>query len=202
VTDDFFEQIKLFLPKYLSPENTEQLFSELRTFGTDPSFHKNFYWTNAPVSDLFQGDGWKGFIAVDFDTTEKKEVSGVILSNSCDIDIRNPRVHENKVLFAPLIRLSGFEQLLRHANKNEQQIGDTILSIRRQMTTYIFYLPEIPGTLEPSIILLDDIRAQPLRSFLETKALRLFALSQYAFYLLLIKLSIHFSRFQEGISRF
>lgn len=202
MADQFFEQIQLFLPKYLSPEQSQELFSQLKAFASDPTFNKNFYLISAPVPNLLQGDGWRGFIVVDFYTMEKKEVSGVILSNSCDVDVQNTRVHANNVLFAPLIRLSRYEQLLRDAGKDSQQIEDTLAAIRRQMTTYIFYFPEIPGTLEPSIILLDDIHAQPLNNFMKTKTSRLFALGQYAFYLLLMKLSIHFSRFQEGISRF
>ena len=200
MADDFFEQIRLYLPKYLTPERSAQLFSELKKFSSDPTYNKNFYWT--PASDLLlQGDGWKGLIAVDFYTSERKAVSGVILSNSCDIDISNPRVYDNRFLFAPLIRIVSFEQLLRDAGKDRQQITNTLSSIRNQTTSYVFYLPSIPGAFEESMILLDDIYAQPLKSFLETKESRSFALSQYAFYLLLIKLSIHFSRFQEGVPR-
>jgi hypothetical protein len=120
---------------------------------------------------------------------------------SSSAPIRNPRVHDSKVLFAPLIKLSGFQQLLDQAGKSEEQINSTMESIRRQTTTYIFYLPPISGTMDESIILLDDIYNQPLQDFLKTKENRLFTLNQYAFYILLIKLSIHFCRFQEGVSR-
>jgi hypothetical protein len=202
VDNDFFEQIKLFLPKYLTPGQGQQLFAELKALASDPTFNKNFYWMNPSVPDLLQGDGWNGFVAVDFHTTERKQLSGVILTNSCDIDIRNPRVHQSKVLFAPLIKLLRFEELLRSAGKDDQQVADALSAIRSQTTTYIFYLPEIAGKLESSMILLDDIHAQPLSNFLETKTSRLFALSQYAFYLLLMKLSIHLSRFQEGVARY
>jgi hypothetical protein len=157
---------------------------------------------SSAVPDLLQGDGWNGFVVVDFHTTEKKQVSGVVLSNSCDIDIQNPRVHQSNVLFAPLIRLSRFKERLRVAGKDDQQVADALSAIQRQTTTYIFHLPEISGTLEASMILLDDIHAQPLSSFLQTKTSRLFVLSQYAFYLLLMKLSIHLSRFQEGVARY
>jgi hypothetical protein len=202
VANDFFEQIKLFLPKYLSPERGCQLFDELKALASDPTYSKNFYCTSPTVPDLLQGDGWRGLLVVDFYTAERKLVSGVVLSNSCDIDIRNPRVYPNNVLFAPLIRLAQFEKLLRTSGKDDQQIANALSAIRSQTTTYIFFLPEIPGTLEPSMILLDDVHAQPLANFRETKESRLFVLGQYAFYLFLMKLSIHLSRFQEGIARY
>jgi hypothetical protein len=198
VAEELFEQIRLYLPKYLTPEENKELFSELKKFPES----KNFYMLSTPPADLLQGDGWTGCVVVNFDSLEKRPVSGMLLSNSCDVDIRNPRVHNSKVLFAPLIRLSGFQQLLFQAGKNEEQINSTMESIRRQTTTYIFYLPSIPGTMDESIILLDDIHNQPLQDFLKTKENRLFTLNPYAFYIFLIKLSIHFCRFQEGVSRF
>ena len=36
---DFFEQIKLFLPKYLTPEKTVELFTELSKFPDNMSFY-------------------------------------------------------------------------------------------------------------------------------------------------------------------
>ena len=66
----------------------------------------------------------------------------------------------------------------------------------------MFFFPEVPGELEESVALLDDIHAHPLANFIECQRTRLFCLSQYAFYIFILKLSIHFSRFQEDVVRF
>ena len=117
--NEIFEQIKSYLPSYLTPENKAELFSELK------KFPNNFNYYLCPHKETYlQGDAWRGFVAINFHTQESKMVSGVIISNSCDIT------------------------------------------------------PENPSTKE-----------------------RLFVLNQFGFYLFLIKLSIHFTRFQEDVNR-
>jgi hypothetical protein len=196
---DFFEQIKLFLPKYLTPDQKHTLFSELSAFPNNQSFYlSNPKWQK----ELLQGDGWRGFVALNFMTGERKTVSGVVVSNSCDIDSANVRTLAVNVLFSPLIALSRYEAELRDAGKNAQQIAQIFDAIRTQRTTSIFYLPALADVLPESIILLDNIHAQPLEHFLANDRACLFTLNQFAFYLFLIKLSIHFSRFQENVGRF
>lgn len=192
------EQAKLFLPKYLTPEDKDQLLSEIRAF---PQV-KNFYLGEKRDDEYLQGDGWNGLIAINFDTLEKKDVNGVILSNSCDIDPQNPSPRDRMILFCPLVRLSKYVELLANAGKSTGQIQDTLVALKRQEVTYAFYLPECAGVIPESIIVLDDIHRHPLRHFMAQKSSKLFALGQFAFYLLLVKVSIHFSRFQENIRRY
>ncbi|HJZ80973.1 MAG TPA: hypothetical protein VKD91_11530 [Pyrinomonadaceae bacterium] len=196
---EIFEQIKLFLPKYLTPAQTEELYSELKQFPTD----KPFYLTRTDLEDeLLQGDGWRGFVVINFFTGERRTVSGVIISNSCDIFTENERALETKILFAPLIKLSRYIEQLRAVGKSEEQIRNIITDIRRQHITKIFYLPGIPERFEESIILFDDIHNHPLTHFVQQERTSIFTLNQVWFYIFLLKLSIHFSRFQEGVQRF
>lgn len=195
---DFFEQAKLYLPKYLTPENKEELYSEIRAFPTI----KRFYLSDTHNNEFLQGDGWRGLVAINFDTCEKKPVSGVIVSNSCDIDPRNPTPRDRMVLFCPLISLNKYREVLLGAGKSEDQIQAVLESLRRQEITYAFHLPEKNGEIQESMILLDDVHRHPLRDFLICEKQKRFALGQFAFYLLLVKLSIHFSRFQENLNRF
>ncbi|TAK08727.1 hypothetical protein EPO44_02180 [bacterium] len=196
---DIFDQIRLFLPKYLTPQETRDLYSELSKFPEN----KSFYLYNADLQkQMLQGDGWRGFIVIDFATGARKSVSGIILSNSCDISIDNVRDLPVNLLFAPLIEIQKYVLRLKTIGKTEHQIENIIRDIRKQRVTSIFYLPECQGIIQESIIALDDIHAHPLQDFISRKPTPLFTLNQYAFYLFLIKLSIHFSRFQEGISRF
>ena len=151
---------------------------------------------------ILQGDGWRGFVAINFHTGERKTVSGVILSNSCDIASENVRDLPVNVLFSPLIEVQRYKDLLRAVGKTDAKIQDTVINIQKQLVTNIFYLPECPGFIPASLILLDDIHAHPLQDFLAQTRQSLFTLNQPAFYLFVIKLSIHLTRFQEGIKRF
>lgn len=199
IENDIFDQIRLFLPKYLSAEQQRQLFSELAKFPEN----FDFYLLREDLREmLLQGDGWQGFVVIDFATGARKTVSGMILSNSCDVDIENRRDLPVNLLFAPLISLARYRRLLSGVGKNEDQIDGIIGNIRKQYVTSIFYIPDRSGIIEESIILLDDIHAHPLQDFLGRERQSIFTLNQYAFYLFLIKLSIHFSRFREGIQRF
>ncbi len=197
---DIFEQAKLFLPKYLTPEKTKELYVELARFPNIPSF----YLSREDVEEeLLQGDGWRGFIAVKFGSFEPKTVSGIILSNSCDISAENTRYLPVNVLFAPLVSIERFSSaLLNLAEKSTTQIDDILSNIRKQKITNMVYLPSHQDTLRESIILLDDIHAHPLADFLSRDRTFLIRLNQTFFYIFLIKLSIHFSRFMEGVQRF
>lgn len=197
--EEIFEQVSLFLRKYLTPSQKQDLYSEMLRFpGTT-----QFYLHRPDLRDqLLQGDGWQGFIAINFHTGQRKVVSGVILSNSCDASTDNSRSLPVNILFAPLVNLSQYEQLLLTNGKSPAQVSSQFNEIRNQKVTSMFYLPRLSGVIEESIILLDDIHVHPLRDFLEVSHEPLFQLNQFAFYLFLIKLSIHFCRFQEGIQRF
>ena len=200
VENDIFEQIRLFLPKYLSAEQQRELFSELAKFPDN----FDFYLVREDLREmLLQRDGWRGFVVIDFVTGARKTVSGIVLSNSCDIAIENQRDFPVNILFAPLIALEKYKNSLRSVQKTDTQIDGIIGNIRKQYVTSIFYIPDWPGIMEESIILLDDIHTHPLQDFLQSAERQpIFTLNQYAFYLFLIKLSIHFSRFREGIQRF
>ena len=199
MNEELFEQIKLFLPKYLTPEQTRELFSELESFPNN----YNFYLQNPDLSDqLLQGDGWRGFVAINFQTLERKEVSGVILSNSCDVDPNNAR---NFTSLCPFLSPYKAIPLCRYAIKCGPVCSTDrffLTDIRAQRVTSVFYLPSAQFGPEEGIILLDDIHSHPLQDFISKEPSCLFTLSQYAFYIFLIKLSIHFSRFQEDVARF
>lgn len=197
--DDIFEQIKLFLPKYLTPDQQNKLWSELASFPENRSF---YLLRHDLEEEILQGDGWQGFIVLNFLTGNRKNVSGVVLSNSCDISPKNQRDFPPNILFAPLIQLPNYVQRLEQVGKTADQIRNILENIRRQRVTSIFYFPECLGKNPESIILLHDIHAHPMKEFFACNRNALFTLNQYAFYILLMKLSIHFSRFQEGVQRF
>jgi hypothetical protein len=105
------------------------------------------------------------------------------------------------LVFSPLISLAKYAALLESV-KTKDQIDSILVDIRRQWVTSIFYLPAV-GELEESIVLLDNVHTQPFDAFKQTPGrAKVFTLSQYGFYLFIIKISIHFTRVQEDVHRF
>jgi hypothetical protein len=193
------EQVAVLLPHYLSAQEKGALFEELKRFPSKIAFYDV---TDRHGHDLLQGDGWRGFVAIDFDTVEKKAVSGLIISNSCDIDAANKRDLVPNILFAPIIKLARFAQALREGGKDDQYVENKLAAIRLQHVTSILYLPRLEGVCEESLVYLDDIQRHPLSHFAAADRTKLFTLTQAAFYVFIIKMSIHFTRIQEGVHRF
>ena len=195
--ESLFDQIRLFLPPYLNPTNKRALFQSLQAF---PENHAVF-WEAAPEGELLQGDCWEGFVVLDFETADRRSVKGLVLSNSCDVAPENKPDGHAAIVFTPLLNLQGFADLLLANGKTHEQVESQLAAIRKQHVTAVFYLPAFRD-LPESIVLLDDVHSQPLGRFLDGQRSRVFALNQYGFYIFLLKLSMHFCRFQEAVQRF
>jgi hypothetical protein len=197
--ETLLEQLRIFLPKYLSPSEQKELWEELRAFPSP----RGFYLPSDDVTpDLLQGDGWRGFVAIDVVSGERKSTRGIILSNSCDVDLSNSRTLLPNLIFAPLISLAAYSARLTSAGLKPATIESLIETIRRQEVSNIFFLPAMSYGPDESVVLLDTVHIQPVQMFVDGTRTRLFRLNQVAFYVFLIKLSIHFTRLQEGVKRF
>jgi hypothetical protein len=191
------EKIEDHLPKYLSPEHQRELGEQLRDFE-----NRNYYTRQLPDA-LLQGDGWNALSLFDFATGQRGQVKGIVLSNSCDISAGNKRDIPARIVFAPLVPLERYQKLLEASRAlTQDQIEKKISAIRQQSVTSLFFLPK-GGDLEADhIAVLDDLHNVPSEAFLgEAMRRRLFTLSQMGFYLFVLKLSIHFCRFQEDLDR-
>jgi hypothetical protein len=191
------EQIQEYLPKYLSPKQQQDLAAQLR------DFENRSYYTNLHETEMLQGDGWTKIEIVDLTTGTRDKIKGILLSNSCDIAASNVREFPPRIVFAPLIPLHAFADLLKQTpNLKPEQIDSKIDSIRKQRVTSLFYLPRGAALDSDHIAVLDDLHNIPLQRFLEdSDRTKVFTLGQMGFYLFLFKISIHFCGFQEGISR-
>lgn len=190
------EDIKNHLPPYLTPQQKDDLLEQIK------KFPKINYYIHKADQDMLQGDGWSGFTVMDFVTCEKKQVKGIIFSNSCDIDNQNKRTISVNIVFVPLIRLNKYIELLTSSSLSQDKISSKLEAIKQQKVTSIMYFPKGGDLDEDYIANFDDVHSQPLQSFLLEKKTKLFTLSQAGFYLFLLKLSIHFCRFQEGVLRY
>lgn len=190
------ELAERFLPSYLFPEARRQLLDDINAFP-----HNRGYYTNIGQPAYLQGDGWTNFIVLNFDTGERRPVSGIVLSNSCDIVPDNRTVAGQRVVFAPIINLHKYINLLRASGRDDQQIDSTVGRLVKQHVNNAFYLPAF-GQMPEGLVLLDDLHSEPLEYFwTAANKQRLIRLSDFGFWLFVLKLSIHFTRLQEEIQR-
>lgn len=197
------EEIKIYLPKFLSLESEHELFNGLKDF--PKNIDERLYTTYLQDTKvIYQGDGLKNLLVVNLPNSEIKQAPCIILSNTCDIDLQNNRYFPSQIVYAPIFNLKKYQQaLLKNSKKTKEQIADHINAIKRQEVTQIFFLPEFHGKLEESIVFFDRVNNMP-NTLVERDKItsnRIFTLSDYGAYLFLLKLSIHFTRIQDKIER-
>ena len=198
-----FDEIKLYLPKYLSPEAQENLFSELKQFpdNIDDRLY-TIYLDNDP--DIFQGDGLESLFIVDFPDGRIGEGPVMVVTNTCDISLENKRRFALRLAYCPIIKLSAYINLLRQEGlMQEEAIPDHVETIKLQKVSSFFYLPPNARLKEDCIALLDRPNNCDMSYFTAKpeKKTKLFILSNFGFYLFLVKLSIHLARVQEDVDR-
>lgn len=197
------EDIKCYLPKYLSTEAQAKLFDDLSAF---PSNIDQRLYTVIPNGDeiIFQGDGINELLVVNLPDDHTQPVPCIILSNTCDIDINNKRYLLPTIIYAPIVTIEKYCSLIRRLGVYPaESIESHLESIRKQRITSIFYLPCSTVLKQESMALLDKIN-NCSSDYIPRESLRerrIFSLSQYGHYLLLFKLSIHFTRIQERVDR-
>ena len=188
------------IPYYLTRDQKEGLIKALSDFNETP-FARGYY-TSLYMEETLQGDGWSGLEVIRFETGDRNQIKGIILSNTCDISPENIREVPPKIVFAPLIKLKKYEKLLLTKGLKKVQINAKLKAIRKQSVTTMFYLPSGGYLDEEYVAILDDLHSIPSNVFLDNnKRNKLFTLSMFGFYLFLFKLSVHFCRFHENLER-
>ena len=203
-----FDEIKKYLPHYLSSESQDKLFGDLRKF--PDNFDKRIYSTTLLVDDIiYQGDGIDNLPVSNLPSANIKELPVIVFSNTCDVNNQNRRFYESRVIYSPIFRLDKYKQMLIKefvdtGKHKAEAINGHIDAIRDQLITQILFLPKGGKLLNDSIVFLDRVNNYPLSelSIEDIKRKKLFVLSNYGLYIFLIKLSIHFTRIQENIDRY
>ena len=197
-----FDNIKTYLPKYLSNSAQEKLWSELRSFPAN--LDQRFYTTQRQnEACLFQGDTVDNVFMPYCQKPTGLKTKSLLISNSCDVSRENKRLYKPYLLFAPIFDLQKWEALLSNSCKAQQKVQDHIQAIRQQRVSTFFFLPQT-GLMKAdcfarldcvfSLMASDEHLQQAIRNRIST-------LSDYGFYMLLLKLSMHFTRVQESVAR-
>lgn len=196
---EFARTVRTFLPAYLSAQEYREVIKQLE----DYPHIRDIYWVTGSShspDQVLQGDAWSGVTVRDVETGATKKVRAIIISNSCDIDPDNKGRPFRRISVVPLIKLSKFERLLLE-HYTEGSVRDKLEGIRNQKHSDILYFPPPEGVAEERIAVLDDVHSMSIEGFNSEKNELDFRLNNAGFYVLLLKLSIHFTRIQESVNR-
>ena len=197
------ESLQQQIPYYLTAEDRKILVDELKAIsqGGTTDYFLSLY-RGSSKEDMLQGDGWRGFQLFMFDSGERRSVRGLVLSNSCDVDPMNPRDVPGRLIFAPLVKLSTYENLLRASGIESNRVDEKVTMIKAQKTTNIFFLPAGGPLEEDYVARLDDAHSMPVAAHTTAEDReKLFTLNNTGFYMLVLKLSVHFCRLHEKVNR-
>ena len=120
------EDLRLFLPKYLSGNSEKALIKSIQDFpnNSNRSFYTE-YLKNEPT--IFQGDGLSNMVVfnVPHDPNEpisRKESNVIVYSNTCDLDQNNNRFFPSNIVYSPIIPLSSYQKVLLSERFEEKRI--------------------------------------------------------------------------------
>lgn len=201
------EEIEKYLPYYLTDRERQSLLKEIREF--PDNIDQRFFTTYLKdEKNIFQGDGYSDFLFVNLPDPEVGKLPAMVISNTCDIDQNNKRLNPKRIVYAPIFQLKKYHKKLINDHvetgvETLESINSHIQAIKKQYVTDIFYLPPNEAITHDSIVMLDRLNNLPVDSLTSDKIVenRLFTLSNFGFYMFLVKLSIHFSRVKEEVQR-
>lgn len=196
------EDIKLYLPKYLSPKSTDNLFEELKQF--PENIDERLYSKVCEYKDkILQSDGLINLPVINLPDSTIRDAPVMVISNSCDNDPENVRFFDSRVCYCPIFNLNKYKNMLLESGEENDKVDSHINSIRKQRSAQIFYLPRGAGLEEESFIFFNKVVSCDSDIIFreEKNKNKLFSLSNYGIYLFVLKLSIYFTRLNEGIDR-
>ena len=199
---DLGDDIRLYLPQYLSEDKLETLKRQLKAFGEGHDTGEYFTEKLKQEACLFQGDGVSALMC-NLPDTNLRHAPVMLLSNTCDMDMRNVRLNPCRLMYAPILNLEKYVAVLGKRGFSQARIDNHVADIKAQIVSQILYLPTAILWGHDSIVLFDRAISLPLtkENLDECIRTRSFSLSNYGFYLLLLKLSYHFTRIQEKVDR-
>ena len=213
--EDALEIIRAHLPSYLTPDLKDKLFSAVKDH-FPLSIDADLIYEELPDKDIYyQGDA---IIDIPFSifnngSFEVNYLSGIVMSNTCDISPENERMEKPIIQFSSIFLLDDYITLLKNKGIGDSRIESFISDLKRNKISNLFYLPKKvnDGKLiyAEAFVRFDSnvsLSSKIFENETYNKAYmpsgdRIFSFSNYGFYLFIIKLSIHYCRFREGVFR-
>ncbi|TYZ12709.1 hypothetical protein FY528_05310 [Hymenobacter lutimineralis] len=214
-------EIARLFPSFLTDTEKTRINQGLSQFdaslASSSKLYTDFYTAGSPAY-LLQGDllpsmrlpVWQAQQG----TYAKGHTNALLIANTCDVDVvGNPRNVPKEIGFVQLIPLADFLARLERTFQAQQLPLGTIRSklqnieseLRGQLLTNVFYLPAVPGGLPEQVALLDRPFWFPAAELAQISQVllsnRLASLSQWGYYLFILKLSYHLCRLPEERDR-
>lgn len=192
---------------YDDPRYKPELHSLIDSLQKLPDYEYSKFYAFYPDYEhiLTQGDTLTDLKFINFPDEHIISGKGIILSNSCDADIRNNRPFTSRLLYAPLVSLDSYIHMLENdpvtsaRHDRDEFIAKHITSIKNQNINQIFYLPAGKDMPHECIIFLDSI-CNVLSKSIDRSQLperRLCSLSSYGWYIFLDKLANFLTRLSD-----
>jgi hypothetical protein len=209
-------KIEQLLPPYLTEiekgrikKGLEQFFQPNQNKKTD-ELYKDFYLENSPKFYLLQSDIINSIKTIGWNEEKEDYYSGyqpaMLVSNSCDVTDDNARsLNQKEALFAPVLPLNEVIKDYEKAGFSSQQINNFCNTLRKQEFSNLFYLPKNHINQKEYLVHLDKIFWHPITSVKKVnknlQENRFISLSNFGYYLFLVKVSFHICRLPEEIDR-
>ena len=196
------EEIKKYLPQYLSEIELNNLRKELSKFPTDGTKDTVYTIALGNADYLLQGDGIAHMDYLNFPDVGIKPINAILLSNTCDMSIDNKRMNPCRIMYAPILKFDIYARKLRESFPS-QRVDNHLRDIKAQQISQAMFLPKGGKMDYDGIVFFDRAISIPLseETMQSMCGNKLFTLSNFGLYLFLLKLSIHFTRIQERIDR-
>ena len=113
-------------------------------------------------------------------------------------------MYQNRILYAPLINYEKYKSSLLHRFEyKSEQVKNHLRDLKNQKITQALFLPKGANLSYDAIVFFDRMINLPISNKLVNQMThnKIFTLSNFGFYLFLLKLSVHFTRIQEKIER-
>lgn len=175
--------------------------------------YSKFYSMYGDYADkILQGDGIKDLKFIHLPDEEVSNGMGLIFSSSCDIEQENERKFPTRIVYAPLMKVQSYVEMLENAEKEDDSGNPTgeklytkegismhIDEVRKQRINQIFYLPPGQYLEEEAMVFFDNLCSASNDSILRENLseTRTFSLSAYGWHIFLERLSHFFTRLTE-----
>ena len=169
--------------------------------------YSKFYTTYPDYANIItQGDVIGSLSTIKLPDPTVYPATGIILSNTCDIAPENKRKFSSRIIYAPLLVLEAYIDLLKSAedeqgNKeySDKQIGSHIDDLRNQKVSQVFYLPKDELLSKEALIFFDTLCSTTNESVKrdDLSEKRLLSLSAYGWHIFLEKLAHFFTKMSD-----
>lgn len=211
------------LPSYLREEGKHRLRKALEQFSPNrgevglenlsqskESIDYSNFFSDISPNYFMQGDMLNSVRIVDWDEEIDDYYSGfssvMLISNTCDVTQENERsLNYKQSLLAPVISVEEYFADLEDTGYSVDKIKSYHTSLKKQEISNLIYIPRNDINGKEYIVFLDKIIWHPSKTLQkQVKNLedsRFISLSNFGFYLVILKISYHLCRLPEEVDR-